>query len=39
MPDSMGDIMEELDNKKQPNALQQILEAKSEESSQERAKK
>ena len=37
--DSMGDIMEELDNQKQPNALQQILEAKSEESSQEIAKK
>ena len=37
MPDSMGDIMEELDNKKQPNELQQILEARSEESSQERA--
>lgn len=39
MHDSMGDIMDELDgNKKQPNGLQQILEAKSEESSQERKK-
>ncbi len=37
--DSMGDIIEELENnKKQANGLQQILEAKSEESSQERKK-
>jgi hypothetical protein len=34
----MGDIMEELDNKKQPNPMQLILEANSEDSSQERAK-